>query len=325
MEQTLTRDIGRTIEYNPSVNRVWKHYQEQGQITGEGIRHDIIDSWENSRKLGINPFQNRINEIVRQNELDDRLEKNKELLSFATPQIERLTDVLNESKTMFSIADHQGTILNSVGERNVLKQAETINIFTGGTWTEQSAGTNAVGLALKTKQYAQVLFSEHYCEKNHDWFCVASPILYPFTNELLGVINIAGRSVERNQEKVNFIISEANQLSRSIHQYFFKHALRNNLFLNTALEGVEDAVFIVNSGKSIVEKNVAARSHSVLSEVQALNGIPKLDRLCRVCFTKRSFHFERRSIWYIKINKQYICSVYPVTFPRGKSRGCDLF
>ena len=36
-------------------------------------------------KLGINPFQNRINEIVRQNELDDRIEKNKELLSFATP------------------------------------------------------------------------------------------------------------------------------------------------------------------------------------------------------------------------------------------------
>ena len=187
MEQTLTRNIDRAIEYNPSVNKIWKQFQEQGQITDEGIRHDIIDSWENSRKLGINPFQNRINEIVRQNELDDRLEKDKELLSFATPQIKKLTDVLNESKTMFSIADHQGTILNSVGERNVLTQAETINIFTGGTWTEQSAGTNAVGLALKTKQYAQVLFSEHYCEKNHDWFCVASPILYPFTNELLGV------------------------------------------------------------------------------------------------------------------------------------------
>ena len=83
------------------------------------------------RKLGINPFQNRINEIIRQNELEDRLEKNKELLSFATPKIEKLSDVFNESKTMFSIADHQGTILNSVGERNVLKQAETINIFTG--------------------------------------------------------------------------------------------------------------------------------------------------------------------------------------------------
>ena len=50
MKQTLTRDIGRSIEYNPSVNKIWKQYQEQGQITGEGIRNDIINSWENSKE-----------------------------------------------------------------------------------------------------------------------------------------------------------------------------------------------------------------------------------------------------------------------------------
>ena len=43
MRQTLTRDIDRSIEYNPSVNKIWKRYQEQGQITDEGIRSDIIE------------------------------------------------------------------------------------------------------------------------------------------------------------------------------------------------------------------------------------------------------------------------------------------
>jgi transcriptional regulator of acetoin/glycerol metabolism len=323
MRQTLTRDIGRSIEYNPSVNKIWKQYQEQGQITGEGIRSDIINSWENSKEIGINPFQNRIKEIIKQKDLEDRLEKNRELLSFATPKIEKLSHVLNESKTMFSIADHQGTILDSFGERNVLKQAEKINIFTGGTWTEQSAGTNAVGLVLKTKQYSQVLFSEHYCEKNHDWFCVAAPILYPFTNELLGVMNIAGFSTQRNQEKVNFIILEAKRIAKSINQYFFKHALRNHLFLNTALEGVDDAVFIVDSGKRIVEKNGAAKLHSVLSEIETLKNIPTLDPLVEsVLLNGQQILREEVTLHH---NKQtFICSIYPVTF-REENLGAVIF
>ena len=129
--------------------------------------------------------------------------------------------------------------------------------------------------------------------------------------------------MERNQDKVNFIISEANQLSGSIHQYFFKHALRNNLFLNTALEGVEDAVFIVNSGKSIVEKNVAARSHSVLSEIQALNGIPKLDRLVESVL-QNGHTILREEVMVHKNKQKYICSVYPVTF-QDENLGAVIF
>ena len=88
----------------------------------------IIDSWENSKKLGISPFQNRNREIVSGNDLEDRLEKNAELLSFAAPQMNHLFDFLIESKTMLSIVDHEGTILQSSGEQNVLKKAEKIDI-----------------------------------------------------------------------------------------------------------------------------------------------------------------------------------------------------
>lgn len=303
-----------SMEYNLSINKIWKQYQEVGQYTGEEIRTDIFHSWEDSKRLGISPFQKKINEIITQSDLDDCLEKNKELLTVATPKIKNLSDLLNESKTMFSIADNHGTVLYSEGEKNILKKAERINIFTGGTWSEKSAGTNAVGLALKTKQNSQVLFSEHYCEKNHEWFCAAFPILYPFTNELLGVINIAGCNNQLNQKHLKFIFSEANHISKSINQYFFKYALRNHLFLNTALEGVEDAVFIVDGGKSIVEKNAAAKTHSLLSEVQTLNSIPKLDRFVEfVLHNGQQVIREEVSINH-KNKQKFICSIYPVTF-----------
>jgi len=314
MKPALTNDKVGSMEFNLSINKIWEQYLEMGQYTGGDIRMDIINSWENSKKLGVSPFQKKIKEIITQTDLDYRLEKNKELLTIATPQIKNLSDILDESKTMFSIADNHGTVLYSEGEKNILKKAEKINIFTGGTWSEKSAGTNAVGLTLKTKQYSQVLFSEHYCEKNHEWFCAAFPILYPFTNDLLGVINIAGCNNQLNQQNIKFIFSEANQISKSINQYFFKYALRNHLFLNTALEGVEDAVFIVDGGKSIVEKNAAARSHSLLNEVKTLNSIPKLNSFVNFVL-QNGKQVLREEVSVNHKNKQkFICSIYPVTF-----------
>ncbi|MBK5502771.1 sigma-54-dependent Fis family transcriptional regulator [Peribacillus sp. TH14] len=323
MKHKLTRELVGPIDYNPSINQLWKRFQELGQYTGDGVRDDIIDSWENSKKLGISPFQNRIQEIINENELKDRLEKNEELLTYATPKINKLSDILIESKTMLSIADNHGTVLYSSGERNVLKKAEKINIFNGGTWSEQSAGTNAVGLVLKKKQFSQVLFSEHYCEKHHDWFCVAFPILYPFTNELLGIMNIAGYEIQMNSQKIKYIVSEAKNISKSINHYFFKYALSNHLFLNTALEGVEDAVFIVNGGKSIVDKNDAARSHSILSNIQTLKNIPKLDSLIDFVL-QNGQQILREEVSMDKNKQKFICSIYPVTF-QTENLGAVIF
>ncbi|MGM0900273.1 MAG: sigma-54-dependent Fis family transcriptional regulator [Bacillota bacterium] len=313
MKNSLTREIVLAKEYNDSIHQVWKRYQELGQYTGSGVRETIINSWKDSKKHGVSPFQNQNHEIIQGNDLEDRLEKNAELLSSAKPQINHLSDFLTETKTMLSIVDHQGTVLYSSGERDVLKKAEKINIYDGGIWTEKSAGTNAVGLALKTKQYAQVLYSEHFCEKNHEWFCSAFPILYPYTNELLGVINIAGANHQLNPNTIQHIFSQANHISKTIQQYFFKHALKNHLFLNTALEGIEEEVLIIDRGKNVVEKNRAAKSHSTFNQLHTIATIPALNTLVdKVLQTGQSMIREE-----VKVEQQkqtYISSIYPVTY-----------
>ncbi|MGG0288850.1 sigma-54-dependent Fis family transcriptional regulator [Peribacillus butanolivorans] len=313
MNQTFRRAIVESQEFNLSTKSAWNRYQETGQYTEGGIRAEIFDSWENSKKLGISPSQNKINEIIGQNALENRLEKNEQLLSFATPKIKSLADILNDSKTMLSITDNHGTILHSYGEKNVLKNAERVNIFTGGTWSEKSAGTNAVGIVMKTKQSSRVLFSEHFCEKNHEWYCVASPILDPFTNELLGIINIAGCSNQVHQHTIGLVISEANNISKSIDQHYYEYILRNNLFLNTALEGVEDAVFVVDGGKSIVEKNEAARAHFILRGVQSIKSLPELDRLVDSVL-QNGQKIVREEVSDYENKLKFICSIYPVTF-----------
>lgn len=313
MKNSLTREIVLARENNDFIHQVWKRYQELGQYMGSGVRETIMNSWKDSKKHGVSPFQNQNHEIIHGNDLEERLEKNAELLSSAKPQIKYLSDFLTETKTMLSITDHQGTVLFSSGGRDVLRKAEKINIYDGGVWTENSAGTNAVGLALKTKQYAQVLYSEHFCEKNHEWFCSAFPILYPYTNELLGVINIAGANHQLSPKAIQYIFSEANQISKTIQQFFFKHALQNHIFLNTALEGIEDEVIIIDRGKNIVEKNQVAKSHSILSKLHTIESIQGLNHFVEKVFqTGQPIMREE-----VSVNQQietFICSIYPVTF-----------
>jgi sigma-54 dependent transcriptional regulator, acetoin dehydrogenase operon transcriptional activator AcoR len=313
MKNSLTREIVLAREYNDSIHQIWKRYQELGQYTGSGVRETIINSWKDSKKHGVSPFQNQNHEIIHGNDLEDRLEKNSELLSSAKPQINRLSDFLTETKTMLSIVDHQGTVLYSSGERDVLKKAEKINIYDGGIWTENSAGTNAVGLALKTKQYAQVLYSEHFCEKNHEWFCSAIPILYPYTNELLGVINIAGANHQLCPKTIQYIFSEANQISKAIQQFFYKHALQNHLFLNTALEGIEDEVLILDRGKNVVGKNQAAKAHSILRKLHTIECIQGLNHFVEKVL-QNGQPIMREEVRVNQENETFICSIYPVTF-----------
>lgn len=323
MNQLLRKAIVESREFYLSTKSVWKRYQEMGQYPEGNIREEILDSWMSSKSLGVNPFQNRINEIITQHDLTERIERNEQLLSFASPKIARLADLLNDSKTMLSITDHNGTILHSSGEKKTLKKAEALNIFDGGTWSEKSAGTNAVGVSLKTKKSAQVLFSEHFCEKNHEWYCAATPILAPFTNELLGVVNIAGSTDRVNEHKVELVISEAKNLAHSIVHPLFDHVLRNNLFLTAAMESVEDAVFVVDSRKVIVEKNEAARSHHSLLGIQTIPNLAGLEALVdRVLQSGKKIMKEE--VRDDERKRKFICSIYPVTF-QEKHLGAVIF
>ena len=59
-------------------------------------------------------------------------------------------------------------------------------------WTEDSAGTNAIGTALAIDHAVQIFSAEHFLSEQHAWWCSAAPIHDPATGALLGVVDISG-------------------------------------------------------------------------------------------------------------------------------------
>jgi transcriptional regulator of acetoin/glycerol metabolism len=66
-----------------------------------------------------------------------------------------------------------------------------VNLVPGGVWSEKTAGTNGIGLALELGGAAQVYAAEHYLQALHGFTCTAAIVRHPVTREALGVLGLA--------------------------------------------------------------------------------------------------------------------------------------
>ncbi len=105
---------------------------------------------------------------------------------------EQLASAADAGDLVAAVTDEQGRILWSAGGRTMRGVAESVGFVPGGRWDEQSAGTNALGLALLTRRPATVFSAEHWCEAVHDWVCWSVPVC-DAAGRAVGVIDLSGR------------------------------------------------------------------------------------------------------------------------------------
>ncbi len=105
---------------------------------------------------------------------------------------EQLTRAASASDMIAAVTDEQGRILWSAGGASMRRSAERVGFVPGGRWDEASAGTNALGLALRTRSVATVFSAEHWCDAVRDWACWSAPVI-DRSGQCLGVIDLSGR------------------------------------------------------------------------------------------------------------------------------------
>lgn len=107
-----------------------------------------------------------------------------------------LYDVLGraaeECDSVMAVGDAHGQLLWVCGRPEVLRRAERIGFVEGAAWSEQHAGTNAPGTALRLDRPVQVLASEHFARPVQPWTCAAAPIHDPVSQAILGIVDVTG-------------------------------------------------------------------------------------------------------------------------------------
>jgi len=155
------------------------------------IRRVISASWRRSRRAGVDAEAGLAPVAVDQGEARARWEQHPVAPSIDAAR-ELLRDVGNTDHQVLLFCDADGLLLWIDGARREVKRARDVRLEPGTLWSEQAAGTNAMGTALATGHPMQVFSAEHYARPVHEWTCSAAPIRDPDSGETLGVLDLSG-------------------------------------------------------------------------------------------------------------------------------------
>lgn len=116
-----------------------------------------------------------------------------------------LASVADQAGHLMVVADADGMVLWRAGSPVIRRRADAVGFSDGVRWTEQTAGTNAIGTALVEQAPVQLFSAEHYTRPLHGWTCTASPLHDPRTGALLGVVNLSGEARDAHPETVALV------------------------------------------------------------------------------------------------------------------------
>jgi hypothetical protein len=93
---------------------------------------------------------------------------------------------------MLVISDARGVLMWIEGHHRVIEATQDMHFVCGADWSEQGAGTNALGTAIAVDHPVQIFSAEHFNRIVHPWQCSGAPIHDPETGEILGVVDLTG-------------------------------------------------------------------------------------------------------------------------------------
>jgi signal transduction histidine kinase len=235
------------------VRREWEQFVSDGRVNG--VRAPVADSWQRSLDAGVDPSGTRLAPVaVDRDEASERWQGHP--LGQAAPLIrECLTSIAEESDHLIVVSDAAGVLLQLEGNAGVRSRAaDSMNFTEGALWSEEGAGTNAVGTALAADHAVQIFATEHFNEVVQAWTCSAAPVHDPETGALLGVIDLTGLGKDVHPHS----LAVAMIAARAVEGHL-RHRLRERddrlraRYAGRIASGVDRRALVSSSGRLVAD------------------------------------------------------------------------
>ena len=171
----------------------------------------------------------------------------------ASAAFKRLEPYLKEAKTILILADDQGVIIDAIGDELILDEGQGIHLEIGGDWNEQTIGTNGIGTALKTGKPAYVHAAEHFVEGVQAWTCAGAPIRDPFTQEIIGVVDLSGPPQIFRQHNIALVLASAREIEIALaEQQQEERAMLLEAFMMSEYSRVDRGVILLDKNGHVL-------------------------------------------------------------------------
>ncbi len=207
--------MGRNAYPPADIAAARRAYFDEGRIPGAGVPRPIVESWQRCRELGLEAARKPVIEPVPEMALRQLRERNERLWLRARPELEALAGDARVTGSMVVLTDAEGWILDAQGSPDFLDRAGRVALRPGASWSEDGAGTNAVGMAMVEQRAIAVRGQEHYFTPCRILSCHAAPIFDP-SGKMLGVLDLSGDSNEHHMHALGLVQMAVTQIERRL-------------------------------------------------------------------------------------------------------------
>lgn len=178
-------------------------------------KHVIELSHERCRKLNIKEDQVISSKIINETELQKRFSENRSMILTAAPYMEQLINFVKGHNFFALLTDGEGCILNAIGDEKILSEAFDLKMIPGAFMNEESIGTNAMALVIKTGEPVQLSGKDHFIKAYHRWTCSGAPIK-DHRGKLIGVLDLTGYTENVHPHTLGMVIAASNAIEEMI-------------------------------------------------------------------------------------------------------------
>ncbi|HHW37274.1 MAG TPA: sigma-54-dependent Fis family transcriptional regulator [Bacillales bacterium] len=259
------------------------------------IRPTIIESWKRCQNYSLNPWQKQTPVSISNENLSEIINSSY-LYHASLPVLKDLYHQIEGTGHLITLSDEQGRIIFLNGSPHTLTKAEKMNFIQGANWSEEAAGSNAIGTSIVTGKPEQIFSFEHYCEGVHPWVCSASPIKDPLTGKVIGALDLTGPSDLAQPHSLSLV----QNIATMIQHQLFNSSNRTRLYLHDCYEKERikrksKCVIILDEMLNIANGDPECRS---LLQIQNWNELflqPELQLLKASFLTNNEQEWE----WYV--------------------------
>ena len=240
----------------------------------ETLHREIQASHERCRQHGVNPNDNcnLLQNRLKPEELEVRLEQNRAFLEIAAAQIGELYQFVSGAGFAVNIADNEGYILHIIGDKPVLEKLAAGNCCPGYRWTEKDVGTSVISLALAREIPVQINDEEHFCRRGHGNTCSASPVFDP-DNQLVGVIAMSGDAAKVHPHTLGMVITAARAIENQLRIQKTSEELKlHNNYMRAIVDSIDSGVMTLD--KNGVINDINNQGRRILQWAEPLEGHP---------------------------------------------------
>lgn len=298
------------------LDTLWERFvtNASDEVVSKSIRNSILASWKRCQSTGVDPKQTQTKPTLTFPELNALL-KESELFQAAKPLLDDLFYKLTGTGYLAALADQNGQLIYLKGDPAIIHEAEKMNFAHGMDWSENTAGTNAIGTSILTKNPIQIFSAEHFCQGCHPWTCSSAPIIHPFTKEVIGAIDFTGLRDDAQPHTLGLAISVAKAIEMELsHVYMKVNQFLSESFYKAIQKWKNNQILIINHAFFIANATSALTSFFKLSTGRSIENVPGFQSLASelVLFVKSpdKYHMLQEII----IQDFTVTSIEPIFF-----------